>query len=346
MATVDEAARVVKSVLDTYQSKRTILAGLLGNGSGVVAGGRSNTVLVRMGNKPPVELYNYTVPPHNDFPVLIGYPNHQSTRLEVLGPDSSRLSDWADAASNTVPLHGETHHLGSATATVHDIVYVDKRQFMPLMVQPTDPPSMSVRIQGDYYQFDNAIKYCAGLVGGPSDNLGDFRPQSADIVTLVTLFIDAPSGTVVVKPQNFQTFGQSEEAVIQQDFALGVPTKNLPASAIPLGAVVLTSVTRSIGFNDILDIRPLLKVSSPPISATFVENLSGHDHGTTRLRIASGTTTVNLFDVAETLETVTFQGFAMDPLAYSLANGGTQLQLTSATVIGGIMEASYVISQR
>jgi hypothetical protein len=56
MTSIDEARRAVQRFSGIFKKKTTQFFGVLGNGSGVVTGTRSNTVLVRIGSAPPVEV--------------------------------------------------------------------------------------------------------------------------------------------------------------------------------------------------------------------------------------------------------------------------------------------------
>lgn len=69
----------------------------------------------------------------------------------------------------------------------------------------------------------------------------------------------------------------------------------------------------------------------------------GHEHGITRLNIASGTTNIELLDFAQYLEMASFNGFVLDPLGYSLSSGSNYLVLDSPTVVEGIFTVQYVI---
>jgi hypothetical protein len=78
-------------------------------------------------------------------------------------------------------------------------------------------------------------------------------------------------------------------------------------------------------------------------NSTGTSSSGGHSHGITRLNISSGTQNVLLLDFADYLEFVSFNGFIVDPLGYSLSSGSNYLVLDNPVVLPGIITVNYVV---
>lgn len=81
-------------------------------------------------------------------------------------------------------------------------------------------------------------------------------------------------------------------------------------------------------------------------SSTSTDAHGGHSHGVTRLTVVSGATTFDLWDVAKQVLDVSLNGFALDPMDYSLGSDGTQLVLGTAISVDGTLIVGYIIDQR
>lgn len=243
MTSIDEARRAVQRFSGIFKKKTTQFFGVLGNGSGVVTGTRSNTVLVRIGSAPPVEVFNMAVPPVEGLPIVVGYDQNPSL-IEVLGVDKTRVTDWLEY--NYVAPHGHSHTYGDSASGYADIVYIQKRQFIPLMCIPTTPPSMQLTVLSDFYPYGSTWKYFSGAT---TVSLSSYRPSSGQ-ARFVTIYINAETNalgyatnslvyTTLYPPDNVRDY---------------IPTP--PEGSIPIAAVVLTgSGEARIVEDDIYDVR-------------------------------------------------------------------------------------------
>jgi len=242
MTTLDEARAVIDRFSGRFKPKQTQLFGVLGNGSGIVTGTRSNNVFVRIGSSPPVEIFNMRVPPINDLPVAIGYDQNPSL-MEVLDVDKTRVTDWLNYAY--VPPHAHSHTYGDEASGYPDIIYLQKRQFIPLMCIPTTPPSMVVKVLSDYYPYGVSWKYFSGA---NSANLSSYRPGTGN-ARFVTIYIDATSNTLGYISGSAYSLAFPPDEV--RDY-IPVP----PEGSIPVAAILLTGSGESrIVESDIYDVR-------------------------------------------------------------------------------------------
>lgn len=79
------------------------------------------------------------------------------------------------------------------------------------------------------------------------------------------------------------------------------------------------------------------------IGSEIEDIVQGHEHGITRLNVTGSTSIVSLFDYVYMLEFVSFNGFILDPLAYSLSTGSNSLVFDTPLNTDGILTANYII---
>ncbi len=245
MTAQDEAIRAIRRALGGFEPKRTLLPGILGNGSGIVSGSQPNTSLVRIGNRAAQEVWNMTLPNLEGLPVWVGYAPPDYKRMEVLSFDKSRIFDWGtDGAGGSFPLlpqHGNTHS-SDPDAPYFDPVWVQKRMLLPLLVRPTTPPSMSVRVYDDFYPYGSSWKRYGGETTG---DLSSFIPASGYGV-FVTVSIDGATNSLQYTEGT--PFTTTPDPVYD---ALPTP----PRGSIPLCAIAFTWATTAITDDNLFDIR-------------------------------------------------------------------------------------------
>ena len=260
MTAQDDAVRAIRRALGQLEPKRTLLPGLLGNGSGLVSGSQPNTSLVRIGNRNAQEIYNMSMPNIEDLPVWVGYAPPDYKRMEVLGFDTSRIFSWGNMTGQIgyIPLHGNTHS-SDANAPYSDPVWVQKRMILPLLVRPTTPPSMTVRVYDDYYPYGTSWKRYAGETTG---DLSSYIPASGYGV-FITLYIDGETNTLQVE-EGTPFLGTPE------DVHAVIPTP--PVGSIPLCAIALTWSTTEIDEDNLFDIRLFINAVGVSTLPLFNDN--------------------------------------------------------------------------
>ena len=242
--------RELRKTLDVKQDVPNYISGVLGaviNGEELVAvPGRNGFVYVRMRNSESefIQAFNESVNNVYGLPVLLEYDKHYYV---VVGKDTNRYSQWGSGYGGAqLAAHGDQHSFGEGTNTGIDVVWVYKRQFMPLLVKPSNPFSMSVAVQDDWYQWNNELKHYTGT----SIDLTGARPGDG-YSRFVTLYVDATTNTVKgVTGSNFDStnYGASVESYI--------PTVS-QTIGIPVGSVRVDGTGADLRWSNLYDIRSL-----------------------------------------------------------------------------------------
>jgi hypothetical protein len=244
---LDDLRQRVRDKLDRFEPRRWRMPALLGDGQGnVEVDGRPNYVYWRSINSGMYGVaFNNRVQPANNAPVIIGYDSLQPDLLQVLSLREVYAGTGADVPPN-VTRHHETHEFESAGGG-GDVVWVQQQQFVPLMVTPTDPKSMSVEVNAGVYLHDGGIGH---FTDSTTIDLSSYKPSTASVARFVAIYIDAASNTLGY--QAGTEFSLSSPPTDPYD---EVPA--LPQDAVPLTAVLLTEDTSAIGWNSLFDLRGL-----------------------------------------------------------------------------------------
>jgi len=70
---------------------------------------------------------------------------------------------------------------------------------------------------------------------------------------------------------------------------------------------------------------------------------SGHDHGVTRINAISGSLSLPLLDFAQSIEYVSFNGFLIDAVTYSISSGSDYIVLDSPLNTNGVFMVGYQV---
>ena len=247
--------RALKSVLDTKEDTVNQIPGLLGtlrNGKKrVKVTGRKGFVYVRLHGKltETVQAYNDQVLQLYDMPVLVKRVHGKGYHYYVTGKDTGRYENWGgNNAQAQYAQHGNQHSFGIG-AGGSDVVWVFKKQFMPLLLYPYS--GTAVRVAEDWYQWGDVYKHFTGSVV----ELGSSKPAIVGDSRFVTLYVEGSTNTV--KGVTGSLFSSTPFPSDVTPY-INVPT---PSEGIPLSAVLLTSDTTNIAWNNIYDdIRPIYGV--------------------------------------------------------------------------------------
>ena len=242
MSTLYDARRAIVQYIKKSQSTgRTSFPANIGDGSGVVTGVRSNTVVVRRGSSEPFEVFNMAVPNIENLPVMVGYISDASETLEVLGVDAARISDWRN--KQYTPEHGRSHTYGDDEGAYNDLVYVHKRVIIPLMALSTDPLSMQLEVYGDTYIYGGTFQtYEGGFTNDFTANI----PADPDYARFVTLYLDPATNDLnYIVGDLFSTLINVETSSIP----------NPPSGTFPICAILLMNGMEYIDESGIFDLR-------------------------------------------------------------------------------------------
>lgn len=240
MANLNDARRAVSRFSGRFRTKRTEVVGKLGNGSGLVNGTRPNHVWVRIGGSPAVEVFNVIAPPVENLDVVVSYANDQSSLMEIIGLARSAAGNQDLGHVNMALPHAANHMYNHPDASIKDIVYIQKRVIVPLLVIPTSTASMSVQAYADFYPYGSSWKYFAG---GTSPSMASYVPPSDFSFALV--YINGETNALsVMTGASFTYFDTKYDKI---------PTP--PPGSVPLAAVMLYAGMTEIKESDIYDLR-------------------------------------------------------------------------------------------
>lgn len=225
---------------------------VLGDGSGTVAvSGRSGYVYVRIGGETGrlTTALNKRVPYIHNLPVSVGYEDTSGSTLQVLDVhDRMFPSGTPWDGESTVGQHASQHMLSDGA----DIVWINRKQILPLLVRTTDPISTSVVINPDYYRTSTGWAYFDAL----TVDLSSYAPAGYPNAKYLLLSLDPSDGSITVtEGSEFAMWVQAE------DMTPFIPTP--PVNEYPLAAIVVTYLGDAISYNDIYDIRQFLSLYSP-----------------------------------------------------------------------------------
>ena len=193
-----------------------------------------------------VQAYNDQVLQLYDMPVLVKRVQGKGYHYYVTGKDTGRYENWGgNNAQAQYAQHGNQHSFGIG-AGGSDVVWVFKKQFMPLLLYPYS--GTAVRVAEDWYQWGDTYKHFTGSIV----ELGGSQPAIIGDSRFVTLYLNGDTNIVE---------GETGSLFPSVPFPSDVtPYINIPSpyKGIPLSAVLLTHETQNIAWNNIYDdIRPI-----------------------------------------------------------------------------------------
>lgn len=206
---------------------------------------REGYVYVRLRNSTSelVQVYNDQVSPVYGLPVLIKKDDVDPNRYVVAGRDLGMYQNWGN--SPYLPKHGNTHRFWEGGGG--DVVFVEDRQLMPLLVHPSGTSgACNVVIEPDVYYQDGTWKYGGGT-GSP--DICSLKPTDGT-AKMVLVYLDGNANPQLL---GGSTFGATLTGTAQvMPFVPSPPASN----SIPLAWVRLVSGTERISWSNIYDARP------------------------------------------------------------------------------------------
>jgi len=137
-----------------------------------------------------------------------------------------------------VPGHHQNHELFHPDGG-DDVVWVQKQQFLPLLVYPTDPPSLSVQVYSTTVYTGKSFI----VVESAQIDLAEFVPDNN------------PAWYVVV----LDTIRWEISGIVGSE-GEGLP--EISSTAVPLAAILLTPGVAAVGWDSIHDLRQLPAIQS------------------------------------------------------------------------------------
>ena len=212
-----------------------------------------NVVLVRTSNG-VIRALNYSLPARIGLPVVVEF---RASAWVVTGLDHLAMPSLGNV--HYVPGHHDAHEFAREGGG-DDVVWLKKEQYTPLLVAPTVPPSLWVRVF-------------------PSTVIGkDLRIRQLLTVMLVDLQPHIGESTrYVLVCFNLETC--LPEAV-SSEF---IP--EIPVGSVPLALIRLTPGATSVGWQDILDIRELPPTLAP-IALEQIQEVAGRLNSIRRIALS------------------------------------------------------------
>jgi len=244
--------RAIKNVLDTKQPVLEEIPGLLGTlikgKKRVKVNSRKSFVYVRLHGKQSetIKAFNDSVSILYDLPVLVTKVYNKGYNYKVTGKDVGRYQNWGgDTGQALLAPHGMQHSFGVG-AGGSDIVWVYKRQFMPLLPYPYSGTSVSV--SEDWYQWRDSFVHFPGEIV----DVGASKPLILGDARFVTLYLSGNTNTVQGITGSLFNINPFPSDVIPY-----IP-KLSPSMGIPLTSVLLTNDTENLSWNNLYDdYRPI-----------------------------------------------------------------------------------------
>ena len=266
--------RALLLALDTKQNKPVLVPGIMGayvdGVQQIRVATRRDFVWVRLrgSTSEVIQAFNEMVSLTWDLPILVYRDPAAPDIWKVYGRDVRQYDNW-QGASYLAP-HADAHSFARRAHTGSDVVWIYKRQFMPLLPHPnaTGSTSLSLYLEADYYYFGGQYHWFPGT---GTAALASSKPTGAMNARYVTVYIDGPTGDLgyLDGPE----FNAYLPPLDPGDY-IEVPT---PAEGIPICAVLLMTGTTMIGWGEIYDLR-LAATPTPAVagvSGVFVVNDEG-----------------------------------------------------------------------
>jgi hypothetical protein len=224
-----------------FQKRIEGVYGFMGDGSGNVNASRQPYVYVRLPDNTVVEVYNKRIQPKDGVPVLCGYDPLEPFLFQVLSLWTTALnSPEAISPPYMMPKHGWRHQWGIGD----DVVFVEKRQYMPARVGA----SAAGGLQVDIYQDIIYINGGWTVLTSQTVDMASYQPSTSGKSKIVLLSYSI-TGTI--------TKTASAELTFNSELITDVPA--IPSGEIALAAVRLytgqTSIRDGYVNRDIMDCR-------------------------------------------------------------------------------------------
>jgi len=200
---------------------------------------------IRSNTNEVIQVFNDKVSPVYDLPVLLVRDPNNTTRYRVDGRDTGRYDNWG-STSSFLPRHGNQHSFNNAYAGAGDIVWVYGRQFTPLLLYPSGTLGADSLMINGYGAYRNERWLFCGNTGTPS--FSPYTPTGS-FSRMVLVSLDSNGNPVLTGGEYFSAAYTGVATLISY-----IPSPPSP-TYLPLGAVLLSSGTSAIGWENIYDLR-------------------------------------------------------------------------------------------
>lgn len=255
--------KAMTSVLSGKQNKDILVPALLGvykdGNQTIKVVDRPDFVYVRLrgDQSEVVQAFNEKVGFHYDLPILVLRDENFNDRWVVHGRDIAQYPSWEGAAYGAA--HATSHSFAGADYCSSDIVWTNKRQYMPLLPRPEASGTMGIWIESDFYYFDGRYHWWPG---SGTATLSGFLPTGGMSARYVTVYIDADGNPASLAGPEFDKIYPGDPA----DY-ISIPD---PDDGVVVAAVLMMTGTQSIGWGEIFDLRNPNRPPSPTGSPIWI----------------------------------------------------------------------------
>jgi len=288
MSEHSKAVQAVRNSLGQFQPILERHRGILGDGSGNVGvTGRPGYVNIRPRSGASVTgniealMVRADIPPIEGYPIIFG-KDYDTDYYQVLCIDYSQSMEWL--SDEFIRGHHTQHEMPDG----FDITWIQKQQIIPMLAHPTDPATMTIKVESDYFAWHTEWKFFAGEIS--EDLTARVATTSADFARFVLVSIDGATNTLV--------YENGDEFFIQfppsQTVSIPAPSSGL----IPVVAVYLPFGTTSLDWDNVYDVRLLfsgggyMSVGAAPRDAAYVVATTHADLTADRTLVSGVDTTV------------------------------------------------------
>jgi len=182
-----------------------------------------------------------TVPQTYNLPVIVA---EREGTLTVIDIDAYRAYEWSNGQYVNVPGHWWTHgRYGS------DPLYVTGLSFLPLAAHPSNPPDLTVTVEGCSYRYSSTWKQFPTTTSG---SLSAYRPAATNVTHYVILALDRSDNSLDIIDGDDVIGGNR----VLPDAATVLATAGMAAAHWPLAAIRLYNGQTRIMPRDIfMDLR-------------------------------------------------------------------------------------------
>lgn len=268
--------KALVSILDTKVDVPARYYGVIGaylNGeTKVYVDNRPNFVYVRLNNsdKEIVQAYNTIITANFGLAVVVEKRKDDDFFRIV---DLQHTNYAYVTHSNFVVKHANSHRFGySNTTKGADPLWLYKRQMIqPLGSVPSTRSPMRVQIFGDYYNWNQTSKY---LPDTETIDFTSYKPTGSGNARWVTICIDGVTNSLTYVPSDEFNYNLYSTGIIQNILD---PVDNY----INLSAVLLTTGTTALEYDDIWDMREFLSnANRAHVEPHALDPINGRHTGT------------------------------------------------------------------
>jgi hypothetical protein len=215
---------------------------------------RNSYVYVRLRNSESevIQAFNNQVASSYNLPVIV---ERQGNRYVVVAVDSQRYENNHPSVSPYLPRHGNTHSFDLESGGGGDIVWVQSRQMMPMLVLPSGTAGADGVVIASYtLRKENGNWIYAGNTG--TQSFAPYVPSSPTGAIMGLVYLDASTGNPQILINSGTVFSASLTGTSQ--IVSYIPQVSSPSTQIPLAAVRLVTGTTTLLWDNIYDVRQWL----------------------------------------------------------------------------------------